>query len=449
MPTDLALYIQQTPLSDTHEHLGREPDWVERGPVDILQDLFGNYVGADLLSAGASEAAWQRLTDGTDPDLEGRFAGVREAWEAIRFTGYGEAVRRLARAVYGIDELEPRALSAAQERLPALRRPGERLRLLREVANLDHTQTDDFRWACVPDESGPEFFLYDLSWWNFCAGTVDWKQLAEETGVTVTTLPHLRAAMAALFEKHAPCAVAVKAQHAYNRTLRWEERNDADAERALHRLLACPDGVDEGTRLCLGDWCWARGVELAIEHNLPFKLHTGYYAGHGRMPVDRIRAGHLCALLARYPAARFVLMHIAYPYSHELVALVKHYPNAWADLCWAWSINPRAGVEFVRAFLHAAPANKLFAFGGDTRWPTSAVAYALQARHWLTRALEAEVAGGDLTEREAITLATRLMQQNQRACFDLEGTRAAIRERLGVERQAPLLATGRDGCRDG
>ena len=47
MPTDLAQHIQSTPLVDTHEHLRKEPDWLEDGP-DILQDLFGNYVPADL-----------------------------------------------------------------------------------------------------------------------------------------------------------------------------------------------------------------------------------------------------------------------------------------------------------------------------------------------------------------------------------------------------------------
>ena len=33
-------------------------------------------------------------------------------------------------------------------------------------------------------------------------------------------------------------------------------------------------------------------------------------------------------------------MHIAYPYSDELVALAKHYPNVYVDMCWAWSIDP-------------------------------------------------------------------------------------------------------------
>jgi len=422
--TDLAQHIQSTRLIDTHEHLRREKDYVEDGP-DVLLHLFGNYVAADLVVAGASSAAMKRLNDRSDADIAGRFAGIRTAWEACQHTGYGEAVSLIAKHVYGIDELTGDTLAAAQERNAGLRRPGERLRLLRDVAGLDHVQTDDFRWPCDPDESGPEFFLYDLSWRGFCNGEVDVAAIAEHTGVTVVDLATLREAMAGLFARYAPCAIAVKAQHAYNRTLLWEERSDADAERALASVLSDAE-TPEPVRLCLGDWGWARGVELAIEHNLPFKIHTGYYAGHSRMPVSRIAAGQMCALFSRYLDARFVLMHIAYPYQDEIVALAKHYPNVWIDLCWAWSINPFCAGDFVRQFIHAAPATKLFAFGGDTSWPGASVAYAIQARRWLTRALQAEVSEGLLTEAQAIAYATRLMRGNQAACFDLAGTRAAI-----------------------
>ena len=72
------------------------------------------------------------------------------------------------------------------------------------------------------------------------------------------------------------------------------------------------------------------------------------------------------------------------------------------------------------------PINKLFVFGGDTGWPNASVAYAKQARAWLTRALQAEIDDGDLREAQAIALATRLMCGNQQDCFDLEGTRTAI-----------------------
>jgi uncharacterized protein len=50
---------------------------------------------------------------------------------------------------------------------------------------------------------------------------------------------------------------------------------------------------------------------------------------------DTIKPGHLCGLLERYPDARFVLMHIAYPYDPELAAIAKHYCNVYVDLCWA------------------------------------------------------------------------------------------------------------------
>ena len=143
--------------------------------------------------------------------------------------------------------------------------------------------------------------------------------------------------------------------------------------------------------------------------------------------MSRIAAGNMCALLARYPDARFVLMHIAYPYSDELVAMAKHYRNIWVDLCWAWSIDSHASRDFFRRFLHAVPSNKLFAFGGDTGWPTSTVGYAIQARSQILRGLEGEVVEGYMTEKDAVQIATRIMRTNQLACFDVDGTRANIR----------------------
>ena len=426
MATDLQQHIDRTAICDTHEHLKKEADWVDQGPADVLVDLFTNYVPADLHTAGASREALQRLTDAGDPDLGARFDGIRDAWEAIRFTGYGEAVRILGEELYGLRDWSAAEFERAQARLMEWRRPGGRYRLLSEVANLDHTQTDDGCWPCLPDASGPEFFFYDISWAAFCRGDVDPEAIERETGVAVTDTATLSQAMGAIFDKYAACAIAVKAQHAYSRTLAWRERSEAEAAPVLERALGGESLAPE-TRNVLGDWCWARGCELAAEHNLPFKLHTGYYAGNDRMPVDFIKGGNLCALLARYPECRFVLMHIAYPYCDELVALTKHYRNVYADLCWAWSIDPYSSGDFVRRFLHAAPVNKLFAFGGDTGNPTSATAYAIQTRRWLTRTLEAEVAEGLMSEAEAMEVATRLLRRNQLDCFDLEGTRAACR----------------------
>jgi predicted TIM-barrel fold metal-dependent hydrolase len=377
--------------------------------------------------AGASTDAIARLLN-PKLDLDGRWAGVQAAWERCQHTGYGQAVAHIARQVYGMETITLAGLEAGRAINQRRRQPGERLRILREEGNLEHVQVNELppTYRVLPDASGLDFFLYDLGWVDFCNGEVNPEALHAETGVEVKDLAALRGAMAALFAKYGQAAVAVKSQQAYNRTLVWAERTDVEVEPVLSKRLR-GQTLTEAEGLCLGDWGLARGAELAAQYNRPFKIHTGYLAGHSYMPIDRIRAGHLCGLFQRYPQTRFVLMHISYPYNDELVAIAKHFPNVYVDFCWAWSIDPYSAVDFLRRMIHAVPSHKLFGFGGDTMWPSAAVAYAAQARAWLTRALQAEVDDGLLTEAQAIALAARFMDGNQRACFDLDGTRAAIR----------------------
>jgi len=432
MPTDLAIHVASSPLVDTHNELKKEPDWVERGP-DILGELF-DFVGADLHVSRAVRDGLKQFRDRSNPDIAGRFRAIQGAWDLVRHTGYGEGASLIASEFYGMDEITPESLAAAQEKRIEYRAPGARYDLLRNRANLDHIQTDDKRWACLPDASGPEFFLYDISWSTFCNGQVDPAAINSETGVTVRDLATLEAAMEAIFAKYGGFAIAVKSTHIFKRTFRWEQRTQGDVRKALDQVLSKKRDVPEEVRLCLGDWCWEKGIHLATRYGLPFKMHTGTFAGTGSMSVDRINAGNLCPLLLHFQDARFVLMHIAYPYSDELIALTKHFHNVWADMCWAWSLNPFHSTDFVRRFIHGAPISKLFLFGGDSYWPTMTAANAIQARRGFTRALDAEVAEGLLTEKQAIFIADRLMMKNQYDCFDVEGTRQAIKE--GMKKQS-------------
>ena len=88
---------------------------------------------------------------------------MKTFWTHCQFTGYGEAVRLTAKNVYGMDEITFAGIEAGAEFNRKRRQLGERLRILRDEGNLDHVQIDDFVWACLPDESGVDFFLYDLS----------------------------------------------------------------------------------------------------------------------------------------------------------------------------------------------------------------------------------------------------------------------------------------------
>ncbi|MCL5270689.1 MAG: amidohydrolase family protein [bacterium] len=424
--TDLTRHIQATPLADTHDHQADENVYVEHGP-DVLADLMKHYLFQDLATAGASEAAIARALDAGDPDVEARFADIRQAWERCRHTGYGEAARWIAREIYGMDEVTGAGLVAAQDINRDLRRPGQRLHILRERANLSHVQIDDYtRIGARIDPTAPEFYLHDISWLPMAVGNINPDQLSRESGVDVAGLADLGQAMEAIYARYAPIAVAVKSQHAYQRTLFWRERSDGEAGAALEKVLAGKASPED--RLCLGDWCIGRGADLAARHHLPFKIHTGYLAGAGNLDSDPVRAGHLCGLLKRYPKTQFVLMHISYPFFDELLGLAKNFPNAAIDFCWGWAMDPFSAGDCLRRLIHAVPNHKIFIFGGDSSWPNSTLAFAAQARRWFTRALEAEVTEGLMTEKEAIALATRLMNANQAEFFNLAGKQVALLE---------------------
>lgn len=441
--TDLDHFIAQAPLVNTHEHQSTN-EWLLDQTPDILDLIVDNYFSGDLHTADPSLPHHQwgidlgLVAQETGPSLEARYQRLAPAIHQARHTSYGEAQRLMLAELFDVDDFSLASLQSAQEQLRATWKPGMRRSLLAETAKLDHVQIDTFAPVMPPDSEDREFFLYDVQLGFLCNGYVQglreldprWQPHLDAVWPgDINTLEELRGAIAAIYEHMGPIAIATKLPHAYLRTLRWQERSDADAARALESNLQLGHAASVDAKLTLGDWVWSRVMEHSIAHGLPVKIHTGYYAGNFHMRPDFIRPGHLSPLLKAYPEAKFVLMHIGYPYEDEMVAMAKHFPNVWVDLCWAWSIDRRSSTEFVRKFLSAVPYNKLFAFGGDTIKPHNVVGYALQARHGLTDALQTLVGERFCTEAEALEIAAAVMRENQYVVFDIAGTRANLRAR--------------------
>ncbi|WP_041678984.1 amidohydrolase family protein [Rhizobium etli] len=420
---DLAEYVRSTRMCSTHEHTEFETAYLQN-PPDILGNLFDNYIVNDLIVAGASTESVQRLFD-PRLNVRDRFQGVAEAWQRSQFTGYGQGVRLIAEHVYGVSEMTGEALDQHKFKYPG--KPGERLQLLRDVANLDHVQIDSVDWNVPSEAAGQDFFLYDINLCRFCDGTPDLDKIGRELQIEVTDLTALGQAIELIFDRNGPLAVAVKSQHAYHRTLRWQKRDETNASQALETWIRDGANTSIEAKNCLGDWCIDKIAYLATEHNLPFKIHTGYLNNVGGFQVKVSSSECLHELMHGHPQTRFVLMHIAYPYEDELVAVAKQFPNVAVDLCWAWSLNPLATSRFVLSMINAVPSNKIFAFGGDSRLPAASVGYAFQARIWLLKTLESAVNDGWMTERQAIEFAERLMVTNQYEFFDLADRKARLR----------------------
>ena len=76
------------------------------------------------------------------------------------------------------------------------------------------------------------------------------------------------------------------------------------------------------------DFTFFQICRMAAEIDLPIQIHTGM--GQGR----RTNAFWLQDVIQENPQTRFALLHGSYPWIEDIPALVRMYPNVYADLCW-------------------------------------------------------------------------------------------------------------------
>ena len=110
MPSDTPAFqalheaIAAIPLIDTHEHI--KPEATLAGRTWSLFDFLEHYVSSDLVSAGMSREALEKLRQ---PDnglsLEERWNLMAPYWPFAKTTGYGRAMTAYMRDLFGIDDI--------------------------------------------------------------------------------------------------------------------------------------------------------------------------------------------------------------------------------------------------------------------------------------------------------------------------------------------------------
>jgi hypothetical protein len=433
--------VARTAWIDTHEHIV-EPATRARGvgahPAPPCLDfalLIDQYAASDLEAAGMPGEALARFL-APDVSPAEKWALLAPWWACTRHTGYMRAVMETVRILYGVEAWDAEACARiSAEVAVAGTRPGHVADVLRRAGVLTcQVNSLEFMPFCTTTE--PDLLLQDLSLLPLSTD-LDIAGMRAQSGLPARDLAGWHDVIDWTFATYGPRAVAVKSQAAYDRRLDYE---DVPAERAAPFFARAAGGevLAPAERKALEDHLMRYCMARAMERGLPIKLHCGYFAGTGYMPLHRVRdnAPNLCPLLQDYGEARFVLMHIGYPYQDEYIALAKHYRNAYIDLCWAWIINPEASVRFLREYLLAAPANKVLCFGGDYTVVENVVGHAAVARQGLILTLAGLVAEGWMSETDVVELVPLLMQDNARVLFGLDDKGQLHRSPAG----APVLA---------
>jgi predicted TIM-barrel fold metal-dependent hydrolase len=128
-----------------------------------------------------------------------------------------------------------------------------------------------------------------------------------------------------------------------------------------------------------------------------------------------------CATLCRLsPDTRFIFFHISYPYYEAMISLTKHYSNANIDMCWSWTGNPIASIDFLKKYIMTSPINKIMVFGGDDLYVENLIGHAKLARKGISKALSELVQDNWITERDAFAIAERIMWKNAEDIYGID-----------------------------
>jgi uncharacterized protein len=423
--------VARAPLVDTHEHLIEEDERLQgtrhpRVPCDDWALLFSHYLDSDLLTAGMPRRDLERfLSPALDPVEKWRL--IEPYWSAAKNTGYAQAVRIAIRELYGVEELSEATVRDVQAGYERIRRPGFYHQVLVEQAGIESCQVNCLTGEVFKESAQPTLLMQDLSIVGMFAGP-DLSQYAPPTGITVRALSDWHRVIDWWFERYATYAVAVKSQDAYRRDIDYGRVPAERADPVFKKVLEKAPITGE-ERKVLEDHLFWYAVDQATARELPVKLHTGYYAGQDYMPLTRLRhnAGSAADLCRQGPDARFVFMHIGYPYYEELLAVAKHYTNAYVDMCWAWIINPLAAKEFLKKHIVTASLNKLLPFGGDYIPVEPVLGHAAMARRGIAQALVELVDEGWLTSVDALDLVDPICHGNARRLFRLADKSVALK----------------------
>ena len=419
--SDITRLVESTPIADTHEHIMEEKLRLEPADGSRLDDfavLFSHYSDSDLRVAGMPGKDLERAMTRGVP-WEEKWKLIKPHYQASRNTGYMQAVRITVQKLYGEPDITDATVERINEKAHGLVKPGFIGHVIKEVAHIDHCQVNSLERKVFCETDHPDFLLQDIGTPPLVAGWGD-RDLWQMGGVgEVKSIQDYHKVIDGIFARFAPKAVSTKNQMNYSRRLDYANVKADDIASVFERSLAGDQKLIPQENKAVQDHLFHYCIVKANEYKLPVKLHCGYYAGQNGMPLHILRynGGDMCDLLKLHRDTPYVFMHINYPYENELIAVCKHYTNAYADMCWAWIINPGAGVRFLKEFLMAAPANKILTFGGDYRMVEAVVGHAAIARHGIAQALAELVEEGWMPEGDVGYVARRIMVENARELF--------------------------------
>jgi hypothetical protein len=405
---DLQDYLAGLSVVDCHEHTflpGARPPTVD------LAVLFSNSdVGDDMISSGLPANLRPTLTWSTaSPYLE-----------RVRNTGFYRSLILAFQNLFGLDEEELTApdwetistqLAAANARSDWYEEVLQRRGRIETILRVQGNEADPF---AVPRRFFSPIIKFDH--WIVARDAAEREQLTESVDGRASSLgDYLTALDAAFGVARERGAVGVKSMLAYRRDLSHGLPTANEAKR-----LYAKKRLDDAEVRALEDFLVHAAVDRAGAHGLPYQIHVGYGSWQTGITAQA-NPLLLNSLIEAHRATRFVLLHGGYPFIGEMATLAKNHPNVYLEGGWLAYISPAAYRRAMGDWLDLVPANKLLAFGADCLHVEQTLGALLLTRRQLAHALAEKVSDADWPVSFAKKVGRRLLTQNPREIFSLDG----------------------------
>jgi uncharacterized protein len=419
MPTLIQDTMAGLPIVDVHEH--HMPEILLSREVNLLQLFQQSYAGWTR----ARPYALPSETRESDPMLS---AGSQTSWEAlvpyVVNSGSNSFVRNLINAVLELYGAGESAITRDNwERLDtAVRAHHQRADWCGEVlrrAGIERVITDaysdpllDARKTLGPMYSSVLRINSLACGWhpdscdhNGNKGHAVLQRLGLLPGSFDDYLAALSKLVGGLASRH---QVALKNALAYDRDLEFDQPDEELARAAWGKASPPP-----AERKAFSDLVVDRLCALAGERGVPVQMHLGTAIIRGSHPMK------VAGLIERHPRTRFLLMHLGYPWSRDLLGLAFVYRNIWLDLTWSLLLSPSHFKLALHEAIEILPDESRLMIGGDN-WHVEETYGTLKlARKLVGEVLQEKLDGGYFQDEDAQRLAAGIFRENALRFFRL------------------------------
>ena len=433
----LSKEIQKIRMIDSHCHIIPFTDL--SGHMDVFK-LFAFYNAYSLVSSGMSIEDHEKLEgDELSLELEKKWELFRFYWERIKNTACAKVFLKAMNVLHGIDTIDEKTypqLSAKIATSYAPENKGWYQFILKEKAGIDLGIIDYGTTKVDRNHFVPAYRFENR------------RAPAYDHFITVRTRDELE-----VIEKHynrnlvsfdgfldlyeeafsmrvSEGIVAIKLLLAYLRPLDFSLVTKNEAEKVFNsifmRYKPNPgflqhqlEGPSWKEIKILQDYMVHQTLRHALRHNLVVQIHAGFQAGK-RNIIDYADPKMLSPLFIQYGNLKFVIMHLAMPFTYDAAIMVKNFANVAMDFSWANQLSPSITARTMNELLELLPIHKLLGFGSDNAIVEGAFGESIEARNTLTKVLTQKIVEGYFAEKEAIRVAESVLRNNVLEYFSLK-----------------------------